>query len=76
MELAIVSWLAIIAVKPLYEQLVLGAFIFLILGGGAYTVGVYFFARDHKHLHHAVWHLFVLAGSTLHFMAVAIYLVP
>jgi hemolysin III len=72
----LMGWLAIIAIKPLYDHLVIGAFILLVLGGVSYTVGVYFFAHDHKHLHHAVWHCFVLAGSVLHFLAVAIYLTP
>lgn len=70
------GWLALVAIKPLYENLVTGAFVFLVLGGISYTLGVYFFARDHKHLHHAVWHLFVLAGSVLHFLAVALFLTP
>jgi hemolysin III len=70
------GWIALVAIKPLYEQLVMGAFVFLVLGGVSYTVGVYFFARGHKHMHHAVWHLFVLGGSVLHFLAVAIYLSP
>jgi len=70
------GWLALIAIKPLYEKLVGGAFVFLVLGGLFYTVGVYFFARDHKHMHHAVWHVFVLAGSVMHFLAVAVYLTP
>ena len=70
------GWLGLVAIKPLYEQLVTGAFVFLVLGGVCYTAGIYFFARDHKHMHHAVWHVFVLAGSALHFLAVAIYLTP
>ena len=72
----LMGWLAIVAIKPLYDKLVVGAFVFMILGGLSYTVGVYFFARDHKHLHHAVWHVFVLAGSALHFLAVALFLTP
>lgn len=70
------GWIALVAIKPFYEQLVTGAFVFLVLGGITYTMGVYFFARDHKHMHHAIWHLFVLGGSVMHFLAVAIYLTP
>ena len=70
------GWLAVIAIKPLYDNLPTGAFVFLVLGGLAYTVGVYFFARDHKHMHHAVWHIFVVIGSVLHFLAIAFYLTP
>lgn len=42
----------------------------IVLGGLAYTAGLYFFLRDHKFGHHALWHLFVLAGSALHFAAI------
>ena len=45
------------------------SFAYLMAGGVAYTVGVPFFARD-GNLDHAMWHLFVLAGSTFHYLSV------
>lgn len=45
----------------------------LVAGGLAYTVGVGFYAAKPLPFHHALWHLFVLAGSTLHFFAVLLY---
>ena len=35
-----------------------------------------FFALDHRRFYHATWHLFVLAGTVLHFLAIAIYVLP
>jgi hemolysin III len=46
------------------------------LGGLAYTVGIAFYGWRRLPYHHAVWHLFVLAGSTLHYFAVLLYVVP
>ena len=70
------GWLAVIAVKPLFA-LVPGGGIALILAGGiCYTIGVGFFAWRRLPYHHAVWHLFVLAGSTCHFLAVLLYVIP
>ena len=48
----------------------------LALGGLCYTLGVGFYAARRMRYHHAVWHLFVLAGSVLHFFAVLFYVIP
>ena len=45
-------------------------------GGVAYTAGLIFFGWKSLRYHHFVWHLFVLAGSILHFFAVLLYVVP
>jgi hemolysin III len=42
----------------------------------AYTLGIVFFAFDRLRYFHAAWHLFVLAGSALHYLAVYFYVVP
>lgn len=66
------GWLAIVAVKPIWE-LVPGPGILLILAGGvAYTGGLAFFAARMRYSHF-IWHLFVLAGTTCHFFAVLWY---
>jgi hemolysin III len=48
------------------------------LGGGgvAYTLGIIFFALDRLRYFHALWHLFVLAGSLAHYFAILLYVVP
>ena len=65
----LMGWLVLIAVKPLLAVIPPLSLTYLVIGGVAYTVGAIFFIIDTKWLH-AVWHLFVLAGSVMHFFAV------
>jgi len=44
--------------------------VWLFIGGAAYSAGTYFFVRDHRPFHHAIWHLFVVAGSVCHWFAI------
>ena len=53
-----------------------GGIVLLILGGVAYTSGVLFYKQRQLKYHHAVWHLFVLAGSIFHFFAILFYVLP
>lgn len=69
------GWLAVVAVKPLLERLPAGGVWLLVSGGLAYTVGTIFYGMKKIPYTHAVWHLFVLGGSTCHFLAVALYVV-
>jgi hemolysin III len=48
----------------------------LFLGGISYTLGVVFYKWRRLPYHHAVWHLFVLAGSMFHYFAVLLYVLP
>lgn len=70
------GWVCVIAMKPILEIAPVGMLALLLAGGLAYTLGTLFYAQDHKPYYHAVWHLFVLAGSALHFCAVMLYVVP
>lgn len=70
------GWIGLIAVKPFVAALPAGAIAWLVAGGLAYTAGILFFLWDHLPFNHAVWHLFVLAGSTCHFFAVLFYVIP
>jgi hemolysin III len=67
------GWLVIVAIKPLLVVLPLGGLLLLFAGGVSYSAGVAFFCRDDKPSFHAIWHLFVMGGSALHFGAIAIY---
>jgi hemolysin III len=70
----LMGWLAIIAVVPLIDALSWNGFLWLAAGGLFYTLGIVFYATDHKVRHgHGVWHLFVLAGSACHYFAVLLY---
>jgi hemolysin III len=64
------GWLALIAAKPLWESLPLAGLAWLLSGGIAYTAGVYFYAKKTLRFGHFVWHLFVVAGTACHFVAV------
>ena len=70
----LMGWLALIAASPLWHALTPAGFAWLAAGGAFYTVGIIFYATDHKLRHgHGVWHLFVLAGSICHFLTVLFY---
>ena len=73
---ALMGWIVLVAVKPLLAALGTAGFIWLAAGGVMYTVGIIFFALDHRLRHaHGIWHLFVIAGSLLHFVAIAHYVI-
>jgi hemolysin III len=67
------GWLGIIACRPLWLYLPSNGWFWLLSGGVAYTAGVVFFAADRIRYLHFVWHLFVLAGTSCHFIAVLNY---
>jgi hemolysin III len=70
----LMGWLGVIAVKPLIAALTPAGFAWVAAGGLLYTVGIVFYALDHKLRHaHGIWHLFVLAGSACHFLAILLY---
>ena len=66
------GWLMLVAVRPLWLRMPPMGFLWLGLGGVAYTAGVPFFAA-HRRYSHFVWHLFVIAGTACHFVAVMKY---
>jgi hemolysin III len=68
----LMGWLAVIAIRPLWQALSWQGFAWVMAGGLFYTVGVVFFTSKWKYSH-AIWHLFVLAGSGCHFYAVYRY---
>ena len=71
---AVMGWVAILAIKPLIGQLEIPGFMLLAGGGLVYTIGIIFYAFDSRFRHwHGVWHLFVLGGSLLHYLAIVFY---
>ena len=69
----VLGWLCLVAIVPLVHQLALGGLIWLFTGGVAYTAGTIFYLWERLPFNHAVWHLFVLAGSVCHFFAVLLF---
>ena len=70
------GWFIVIAIKPVLTAVPPGGLLWLILGGLAYTSGTAFYAWRSLPYNHAVWHLFVLAGSTFHFFGILLYVLP
>ncbi len=68
------GWLCVIAIKPMLANVPPAGLAWLLAGGVAYTGGTVFYLWRRLHYSHAVWHLFVLAGSFCHFVAVYGYL--
>jgi hemolysin III len=68
---AVMGWIVLVAVKPLIATLGREGFTWLAAGGMFYTVGIIFYANDSRFRHwHGIWHLFVMAGSLLHFITI------
>ena len=69
------GWMALIALDPILRAVPTGLFAWILAGGVCYTLGIAFFAAKRLRYHHAVWHLFVLAGSICHFFGMLLYVV-
>ncbi|MBV9923450.1 MAG: hemolysin III family protein [Acidobacteria bacterium] len=72
----LLGWLCVVAVKPILTLVPPGALAWIAAGGLTYTAGVFFFTARRIPHHHAIWHLFVLAGSICHYVAVFVYVLP
>ncbi len=70
------GWLVLIAIGPLLDSVATGGLILLLAGGLCYSLGVVFYVWKRLAYHHAVWHLFVMAGSLLHFFSIFFYVLP
>ncbi len=70
------GWIVVIAIKPMLALVAPGGLVLLLLGGMSYSLGVIFYVRKQMAYHHAIWHLFVLAGSAFHFFSVFFYVIP
>jgi hemolysin III len=64
------GWMFVVAIGPMIKNLPHVSMIFLLLGGIFYSVGVVFYMWRNLKYGHGIWHLFVLAGSIIHFFAV------
>ncbi len=71
----LMGWIIIIATEPLLSNMKSGGLWLLLSGGLSYTIGIIFYVWDKLTFNHAIWHLFVLGGSILHFFMVLIYII-
>jgi hemolysin III len=72
----LMGWCVVFALRPLLHAISWHGMAWLAAGGLAYTLGIIFFANDRLRFFHALWHVFVLAGSVAHYVAVLLYVVP
>jgi hemolysin III len=64
------GWLALVAIRPLWQHVPAAGWLWLFAGGAAYTAGIAFYAAERVRYGHFVWHLFVLIGTICHGIAV------
>ncbi len=69
------GWISVVMIKPMMALAAPQALWLLLAGGISYTVGTFAYMSKRVPYLHAVWHLFVFAGSLLHFLAIAIYVI-
>ena len=69
----VMGWLAVLVMDDMQRYLSKDAIQLLIAGGLAYTVGTLFYALKNVRYTHAIWHVFVLLGAGLHFLAIYCY---
>lgn len=69
----VMGWLALFTIRPILRAVSPGGVLLLLLGGVFYTLGVLFYKKKEWHYMHFVWHLFVIAGSVLHFFMIYFY---
>ncbi len=67
------GWLAVLAIKPFWLHMPTAGLIWLLAGGLMYSAGVFFFVAERIRYHHFIWHLFVMAGTACHVVAVIGY---
>jgi len=69
----LMGWLAVIAYRPIGDHVAPAGVALIVAGGLSYTAGVVFYSWKRLRYGHAVWHLFVLAGTVCHFFAALHY---
>lgn len=70
------GWLVLLAMPQVVAAVDGGGIAWLVAGGLSYSLGAAFYAARRIPYHHAIWHLFVLAGGACHFLAIALYVLP
>lgn len=66
----LMGWMVVFAIKPLYNNMELEGFVWLMAGGLAYTLGAVLYAVKKIPYNHAIFHVFVLVASICHFISI------
>ena len=72
----IMGWMVVVVLKPLGDQIHWEGLAWLVTGGLFYTLGIIFYSLKKVPFSHAVWHLFVLAGSIIHYFSIVYFVLP
>ena len=70
----LMGWMLVVAIKPMLQMVPHGLFVWLLIGGIIYTLGVIFYLCRKIPFNHGIWHLFVLGGSVTHYLGFLFYL--
>ncbi|WP_337840245.1 hemolysin III family protein [Rheinheimera sp.] len=71
----LMGWLILVKLDTMLAQVSSDGLWWLLAGGLCYSLGVAFYVRKSMFMHHLIWHLFVLAGSACHFLAIYLYVI-
>ena len=66
----VMGWILVVGGRRFFTELPLNVLIFIVIGGGLYSIGIIFYLWQKYSWHHAVWHFFVLAAAICHYVAV------
>jgi hemolysin III len=66
----LMGWIMVVGGKRFFLELPLPVIILLAVGGGLYSIGVFFYVWDKYKYTHAVWHSLVFAAAVCHYVAV------
>ncbi len=72
----LMGWMAVVAMKPLLENMPTGGLLLMLAGGLSYSIGVIFYRWEKLPYGHAIWHLFVFGGAAFHYFMIALYCLP
>jgi hemolysin III len=72
----VMGWGIFVAIRQVVAGLSTSGFVLLLVGGLSYMIGIIFYVMKKVRYMHAIWHLFVFAGSVLHFLCIALYVLP
>ncbi|MFE4090414.1 hemolysin III family protein [Priestia sp. YIM B13484] len=70
------GWMIVFAWDSLTQNIAHQGIVLLVVGGVLYTIGAVFYVWRGFRFHHMIWHMFVLGGTVLHFLAIILYVLP